>query len=421
MAIDTVAVSPVDAGLHRWQCRLLDASRIAAIVMLVAIPVSTALVSVALGVWLLAMLGSGCFPRIVRQAFAQPLGKAILVFFVVVTLGMLHGPADWHGRLGSLWSWRKLLYAFLLLGLFPEARWRDRVYRTVAVAGAVAVLASFAAWLGWVPSKPNNEIGVLFQNHTTQGMFFALALLCCAQWAQVASGRVRLALGVAIVLLLANIMFVSPGRSTYFVVVAIMFAIGVQRFGIRRVPAVMAVVAALCAGAYGLSPLVQERVDVALHEAATADHSEILTSVGFRAVVYRNTLELIAARPLAGYGTGSFERVYTPHVRARYEDWRGEGTADPHNQYFLIAMETGVIGLLAFAAVIWTALACTRRGGVHVWIGAAALLGWMLTSLFNSHFRTFPEGHMIALVLGTMLAAPAKAALPRSGGDAAAG
>ena len=34
-------------------------------------------VSVALGVWLLAMLGSGCFPRIVRQAFAQPLGKAI--------------------------------------------------------------------------------------------------------------------------------------------------------------------------------------------------------------------------------------------------------------------------------------------------------------------------------------------------------
>ena len=33
-----------------------------------------------------------------------------------------------------------------------------------------------------------------------------------------------------------------------------------------------------------------------------------------------------------------------------------------------------------------------------------ALLGWMLTCLFNSHFRTFPESHMISLLLGAMLA-----------------
>ena len=135
-----------------------------------------------------------------------------------------------------------------------------------------------------------------------------------------------------------------------------------------------------------------------------ADESEILTSVGFRAVVYRHTIELIAARPITGYGTGSFSHVYSPVVAKRYSDWRGEPTADPHNLYMLIAMETGAFGLLAFAGILVTALACVRRGTMHAWIAAGALLGWMLTCLFNSHFRTFPESHMISLLLGAMLA-----------------
>jgi hypothetical protein len=32
------------------------------------------------------------------------------------------------------------------------------------------------------------------------------------------------------------------------------------------------------------------------------------------------------------------------------------------------------------------------------------LLAWCVTSLFNSHFRTFPEGHLIWLLAGAMLA-----------------
>jgi O-antigen ligase len=96
--------------------------------------------------------------------------------------------------------------------------------------------------------------------------------------------------------------------------------------------------------------------------------------------------------------------VYSPAVAKLYSDWRGEPTADPHNLYMLIAMETGAFGLLAFAGILVTALACVRRNTMHAWIAAGALLGWMLTCLFNSHFRTFPESHMISLLLGAMLA-----------------
>ena len=90
--------------LSGWSARALDVARVAAIVAAVAIPVSTALVSTACGVLLIAILASGQAHRVIGAAFRQPLGLAIAIFFAVVALGMLHGPAEWQGRFESLWS-----------------------------------------------------------------------------------------------------------------------------------------------------------------------------------------------------------------------------------------------------------------------------------------------------------------------------
>lgn len=408
--------SPSSTAWSRWGCRSLDVARIAAIVAAVAIPVSTALVSTACGVLLLATLLSGRMHRVLGRAFRQPLGLAIVVFFVVVALGMLHGPASWQERLESFWSWRKLLYAFLLLGLFEGIAWKKRFAWAIALACLAGVLASFMAFAGWIPSKPHNEIGVLFQNHTTQGLVFSVGIICCAQLAFVTQGPWRVVMWVAVVLLVLNILFVSPGRSAYLVVAAIPLVLGLQRFGWRRVPALAAVVAILGLAAYQFSSMVRERVDLAWEEVTTHHTTSTLTSVGFRAVVYRHTAELVAEQPLVGYGTGSFRTVYTSYVRERYTDWRGEGTADPHNQYLLIAMETGLIGVAAFIGILVTAFRSTRTRSVWAWVGVTVLVGWVLTSLFNSHFRTFAEGHLVALIVGAMLAREAPDGASADGG-----
>ncbi|MFO1322004.1 MAG: O-antigen ligase family protein [Burkholderiales bacterium] len=390
----------------RWSLRSLDVARGAAIVALLAVPVSTALVSTACGVLLLSLLASGRLVVVVRDAFRQPLGRAIVIFFAVVALGMLYGDVPWRERIDSLWSWRKLVYGFLLLGLFGAIAWKRRAAWAMAAFCAAGVIASFLAKWGALPSRPNHEPGVLFQNHTTQGMVFAVGIVCCVFLLSSSAPRVRLALGGVALILAANILFVSPGRSAYLVLAVIPVMAGIWRFGMARAPAVLAGVIVLCAGAYVISPLVRDRVDLALHEVTTHREAAQLTSVGFRAVVYANTLELVRARPITGYGTGSFRQTYTEHVRARYHDWRGEGTTDPHNQFLLVAMETGLIGLAAFLGVIVAGFRQARGGDVYAWIGATVLAGWVLSSLFNSHFRTFGEGHMLALMLGTMLARP---------------
>jgi len=392
----------------RWAERALDVSRASAIVAAAAVPWSTALVSVACAVLLISLLVSGRTLRVSRVALSQPLGIAVAVFFAVLIAGMWYGDAGWPQRAASLWSWRKPAYLLILLGLFGQTDWKRRfVWALIATAG-VGVIASFAAWaIGYAP-KVATEPGVLLQNHSTQGMFFALAALCCAIVMPLErSPRVRWALAGLGILLVSNIVFVAPGRSGYLALVPIAAVAGVRLLGWRRLPLVVVGLAAVSVLAYTASPQVRERIALGVAEIETHRDSETLTSMGFRMNAWENTVALVRARPLFGYGTGSFGKVYSERVKLRYEDWRGEPATDPHNQYLMVLTENGVVGLLAFLAVIVLAVReGVRASDSYRWIALGALVAWTLTSLFNSHFRTFPEGHLIALVLGAMLAAP---------------
>ena len=395
-----------DTPFERWSARALDASRVAAIVAVAAVPWSTALVSAACGAMLIALLVSGRGHRVLGDALSQPLGIALAVFFAVLAIGMLYSKAGWDDRASSLWSWRKPAYTLILLGLFAAPAWKRRfVWALIAVAAA-GVVASFATWALGIAPKYYGEPGVLLQNHSLQGVFFALAMLCCVISALVTqSRRVRWGLLGLAGLLALNVVFVSPGRSGYLALAAMLAVAGIRLLGWRRLPVVIAGLVAVSALAYVASPMVRERIALGLAEVQSHRQTETLTSMGFRMNAWENTVALIRERPVFGYGTGSFGKVYSERVRQRYDDWRGEPGTDPHNQYLMILTENGVVGLAAFLAVLALAFrAGLRSPDGYRWIALGALFAWTLTCLFNSHFRTFPEGHLIALVLGAMLA-----------------
>ncbi|MEO8038676.1 MAG: O-antigen ligase family protein [Betaproteobacteria bacterium] len=377
-----------------------------AIAAAAAVPWSTALVSLACGVLLITLLASGRAHRVIRDALAQPLGVAIAVFFGVLLVGMLYSQAGWPERAASLWSWRKPAYALILLGLFGANAWKRRFVGTLVAVAAVSVVLSYSAWIvGYAPKIPS-EPGVLLQNHSTQGIFFGLAMMCCLlAGLDARSRRARWGLFALAALMMLNVVFVSPGRSGYLALAPMLVAVGVRLLGWRRLPLVVAGIALFAGLAYVASPMVRERIALGFVEIETVQQAEIITSMGFRLNAWQNTFELIRERPVFGHGTGSFGAVYSARVKQRYADWRGLPGTDPHNQYLMVLAENGAIGLVAFLAVLLCALReSIRAPDGYRWIAFGALFAWSLTSLFNSHFRTFPEGHLIALVLGAMLA-----------------
>ena len=82
-------------------------------------------------------------------------------------------------------------------------------------------------------------------------------------------------------------------------------------------------------------------------------------TASFRLRLWRVTGEIIAAHPIAGVGIGGFVPAFKAASLAHPDIATGFLIYGAHNSYYTIGAETGVIGAIAFVAVVFT---CARMG-----------------------------------------------------------
>lgn len=342
-------------------------------------------------------------------ALRQPVVIAIIPFAIVVVIATFYGATSWPNALSALSGWRRLLLLPLAAAVFDDDGSKRLLCKVYVVTCVVGALLSFVTvWVFLVDKLPP---GIVFHNYAVQGMALSLAMIVCIATLVrpefFAGDRMlgdRRIMAAALAVIVIDVVFVITGRSGY--VSVIVMAVAVVTFlarGSWRVKA-LAGFAVLVAVAIMLvsSPHVRSRVEQGLREIETADQAPEATSLGYRVIYGRNTLRMIQDHPLLGVGTGGFFDGYQPYV-AGVAGWKGGGTADPHDQFLKILGEQGLIGFAAFLFLIGRALTCPAPTPYRE-IAAAALLGWCVTSLANSHFSTFVEGRLIFFWLGAMLA-----------------
>lgn len=383
--------------------------RYLAIVVAIAAPASTAVASVACVAMLLTWLVSGQVWQSLKISAQQPVGKMLLLFFAWLIISSLYADTSWTDKVTTLSSWKKLFYAFIFLGLFYEPQWKARLIYCYLTVMSLAAVIAIPLWLLDITVRTGREIGIFMTNHSSQSLAFVVAALCCIFLLKepLSLQRKRLLAGV-LVLFLINIFFISPSRSGYLALpVAAVFAL-VNLYGSKKLLPILGVTATTLLLVILTSSTLQQRLKLGLEERNNYQVSEQVTSVGIRVIFAQNTFELIQQRPLLGYGTSSFKNIYSSHVAAKYQDWRGEPATDPHNQYLFVWMENGLIGLLLFLAFIYTAIRQGASQQPYGAIAASVLVAIAATSLFNSNFKTFPEGHLLAVFVGCLLAGQPK-------------
>ncbi len=300
----------------------------------------------------------------------------------------------------------------IALALFGPLAWKRRFVIAYVATCGVAVLVSFGivAVTGRLPTTVGDLAGSMLRNHSAQSMFFGASAFL-ALWLVTDPGlsrRWRWLGGGFAALFVLNMAFVTPGRSGFLALAVMLVVLAALNLRDRRSAIAAAVLAALLAGAMALSPLTRDRLASAMNEWQNAATLAEPTSLGIRAVLYENTLEIVREQPWLGTGTGGFGAAYAAHVKGKYTDWRVLPTVDPHNQYLFLLAEQGILGLVAFLVVHrwpdWRT-AATARGARVVAVGCC--LAWCATSLLSSHFKMFSEGHLHrVLILGAMLARP---------------
>ena len=343
-----------------------------------------------------------------RVALGAGLFFAALVFATIVGAS---GPQGAASALRHLLGWRTLLVLLIAFAIFDSERAKRRLMVAFIVLACVGGLVSLGALAAGVTIR-DFEPGVVLRNTVTQAMAFGVAaffaLILLATQSDLSRPQ-RVLLGLAAALMVGLLLFLQVGRSgqAMFVVLLLVAALRVLR-GPRRAIAVAAV-PVLAGLAFAVSPVMQSRFAQAWTEAINAADATEYTSMGIRVVMWRNSVELVRARPLMGYGLGGVRPAYATLIAKQgASGWKATVTDDPHNQFLNVWLEGGVVLLIAFLFF----LACiATQPAPEPWrsVAIALLAAWCATSMASSHFATFNEGHLIMLFVGAMLAPPRQA------------
>jgi O-antigen ligase len=247
----------------------------------------------------------------------------------------------------------------VLYVLLREAPWtRTLVLRCLWLAVGLAVLCAGVGFVEYASERlllnprvlaANRfddyfRVNSLFYDPSIYGRFLALAMLAvtaAALWAR--ERRAALACGALLLWLWAGLQSTFSQSSIVALLVGLALLSAI-RWGVRRTMAASGALAVLGATFVLAAP-------AGLHLGLKGSEGSANIATNGRAGLIGGGLKLFAARPLQGYGSGSFEVEYKrrEHVTAA-----GASTAS-HTIPVTIAAEQGIVGLALYGALLLAA------------------------------------------------------------------
>ncbi|MBF0270783.1 MAG: O-antigen ligase family protein [Magnetococcales bacterium] len=397
--------------LHPWAVRSF-------LLLGLSLPFSTSLTTISSYLTLVLLLLSGGWRERWLAFGASRVAQALLLLFVLLGLGVFYSELTLAEAARVFWKYHYLLLAVLLLPFFASHQNRMRgVYLFVVAMSGVVVLSVIAqVFAGWF--RPDSVFYPLFRpdnpgllkSYISTSLMMSFYVFVLAQHAfRFRKGR-WLGVGMA-VLGMQYILYFSPGRSGYVLLMVLVFVFAAQVTPRRYL---LLVCAAL--GVFGVvvtvtSSTIQQRIQAAVLDYRLLQDKSHENSIGARYDYFVNGLALIREKPILGGGTGS--------VLARYERLQQERSPRPspqpsasglvqatttlptsnlHNQYLEFGVQLGLMGMAALVLLFfaqWQA-SCKQDGffrdlsqGFVVLFALGCLLNSMLMDFTERYFFTY--------------------------------
>ena len=382
-----------------------------------SIPISTALDAVLLVLILALWLAGAGF----REKFAvigrNPVALAALALLAMVAIGMLYGRGTAAEALNYGGKYADLLYVALLIPLFGDPRIRRYGLAAFVAAMLLTLVLSYMLALRllpvyhWIWGTPSDA--AIFRDHITQNILMAyLAYLCVVRARSALTRPARAVWVVLAVLATYDVLFLVQGRSGYLALAVLALYFAYEWMGRRGLAiAALAVLALGSIGYFTSSTLHMRLQAIVLHAVGWRDGRDLHTSIGLRMSFLQNSLAILRRHPVIGVGTGGFVRAYAHQIRGTHLPM----TANPHNQYLLIMIELGVVGLVLMLNLFYTQWrAAARLAPDDRRLARALVLTYVSGCAVNSLLIDNTE-RLFFIWLGALLYAGWKGQQPRTG------
>ncbi len=367
------------------------------------IPIST----VASNFFCLLLIIFACFEadlqNKLRTLVQQPVIIAALLFFSLILLGLSYNSSGLKEGLHGLTKYREFLYIALFALLFQNDKDKNwGLYGFYFAMGLTLLLSYLSAISGWEIIEGSVEKHAIFKSYIIQNLLMSLALFfLLVQYGTVKKYRIMLL--VITLLALYNILFMSMGRTGYVVLFALIMLLFFHHYRLKGLLFALVLLSISSFILYQQSTLFHDRIDMIVNDIQQYQQGdvEVTNSIGSRLQFYVHSLMLIEKNPLLGTGTGSFFSEYKQLAAQQ-----GKGillTANPHNEYLLISVQWGVIGLALYLYFLLTlAKQSITLPSQQLIMAQGVLLSIVIGCFFNSFWLDSTEGHFFAYFIALL-------------------
>lgn len=388
--------------------RVMPPLRIATAAIGLAVPISTALDNFLLAMVLLGL--SFNLNKVWRITMCNPVARAALLLFGMLAVATLYGQTPISEALGILGKYIDLAFVPLFMLMFSEAKTRQLGERMFFAASSLILLLSgllathILAPQSWMSNQATADSPAVFHSYITQGNMMAYtAFLAMLKVRDAQDVRSRSLWASFAGLASFNVLFMLQGRTGYMILLLLMawFAWSTltryfhqrgKAWGWRQGAGVMVACMLMVSSMYMLSPRLHDRVETVKQEmqAWHPDLGNEGSSAGQRMDYYYNTLQIVERNWWTGVGTGGFPDAYTQQIQGT----NALPTNNPHNEYLLIAAQTGVLGLFLFIYLFWMEWrAALLLESSYVQDAARGLvLAFIVNCMFNSALHDHADG-----------------------------
>ncbi len=397
--------------------RRLTAARAFAVAALCMVPISTALTNVFCALFAVTLVVSPEFWRNLRSLVAQPASLAALLLIAALAASVVYTAAPHDKAWGWVAKYDKLMLLPFAIIAFQHANWAPIVRRAWFTTLCVVLVLSTTNYLGLTAIGPAHASNLpqsrawVFKNHIAAGMFGALLIYQAADLALTARSTLARATFAGVAMLsLVNVFVMLQGRTGQLItlllvlVVAMRFVLALRKRSPLR--------AGLAAGGFVIAVAVLVAIACTMNgsrlvkvasEVREYHQNDAVTPTGLRLEWYKKGLELYRAHPVIGYGAGGLEFEFAKLTQGKTAA-EGQLTANPHNEYLLMAVQLGTIGVLLFVNLLVQIARGSRTLDPR---SRHLLLAWLaiftIGSIANSLLLDFAEGHLLVLLAGILL------------------
>ena len=371
-------------------------------------PWSIAGAQTAVGVGLLAWLAKIVLSGRVKWNHT-PLDLPILAYVLTQAISVAFSPyrAQSFRALGEEWL---LLVFFLIVN---NVQGEEKVKKLFGILVSVSTLvALYAIWQHYTgldlyrgrTLEPRGSVFLslgLFDHHLTFGGYYMLVFLL--SWVFLLGGRrwgwARM-IDFASPIMIGLALVFSYARSAWLGAVSGVLTLGLLR-GRKFAILLLVGLVLLCLLVYVIEPTSWDRIK---EVSISKDKPE-----STRIRLWLTSVNMIKDKPIWGIGLGNFSRLFDRYKVEGFYDT----TCHPHNDFLNVAVNSGILGLLAYLW-IWVAffrstLRSVRRGEKRTFVraaqiaGMAAITGFLVASLFQCYYTDAEVNMLLMFVLGSTM------------------